>query len=180
VDDLVSTFVDEAEAVGARVSRVSQSGLAGRLAELLAGDRSVVAAAGLAQVAGELRGRGLAVICEEAGDEAAQALPSVDAGIGRAVAGIAASGSLVIGPGTGLEGSVSTLPPHYVAVLSAGAIHADLAAALAGIAPLVTTPGSRIAFVTGPSRTSDIELTPVIGVHGPLRLDVVIVDEDGP
>ncbi|MBN1628223.1 MAG: LUD domain-containing protein [Thermoleophilia bacterium] len=175
--DLVEMFVREAEAVGSGVSRVSKAGLVDRLAGLVVGDRSVVVAAGLEQVAVELRSRGIAVVCEGAGDEAAQALPSVDAGIGRALAGIAASGTVVVGPGTGLEGLVSTLPPHHVAILSAGAILPDLAAALRETASLIAIPGSRIALVTGPSRTSDIELTPVIGVHGPLRLDVVIVDE---
>jgi L-lactate utilization protein LutC len=34
-----------------------------------------------------------------------------------------------------------------------------------------------ITFVTGPSRTSDIELTLAIGVHGPAQLFVIIVDD---
>ena len=34
-----------------------------------------------------------------------------------------------------------------------------------------------IAFITGPSRTADIERVLTIGVHGPERLIVVVVDE---
>jgi L-lactate dehydrogenase complex protein LldG len=39
-----------------------------------------------------------------------------------------------------------------------------------GIDPAIT-------FITGPSRTSDIELTLAIGVHGPKRLIVVLFDQ---
>ena len=34
-----------------------------------------------------------------------------------------------------------------------------------------------ISFITGPSRTADIERVLTIGVHGPERLIVVLVDE---
>ena len=36
-----------------------------------------------------------------------------------------------------------------------------------------------ITFITGPSRTSDIELTLAIGVHGPAELYVVIIEGEG-
>ncbi len=174
---LVTQFVREAEAVGATVLRSSRTEIVVLLAELLKDDRSAVAVAGLEAIVGELRKRGVEILSEDHGGKAAEVLTGVDAGLGQALAGVAASGTIVIGPGSGLEGLVSTLPPHYVALLAADAILPDLVAALAKVAPLVALPGSRVAFVTGPSRTSDIELTPVIGVHGPVRLDVVIVDE---
>jgi L-lactate dehydrogenase complex protein LldG len=35
----------------------------------------------------------------------------------------------------------------------------------------------QVAFVSGPSRTADIEMTLVLGIHGPYRVHVVLVDE---
>jgi len=176
-EQLVAAFLREAEAVGANTVRVSRDEIAETLLGLLRHDQSVVAAAGLEGIVEELQRRGVKVISEERGGKAANVLTTADAGLGQALAGVATSGTIVIGPGSGIEGLISTLPPHYVALLPAGVIQPDLAAALALMAPLIGGPGSRVAFVTGPSRTSDIELTPVIGVHGPMRLDIVVVDE---
>jgi L-lactate dehydrogenase complex protein LldG len=173
----LTEFVREARSAGAGVVRVSHSEVAEAVAALISGDRSVVAAAGLEDLCAELRGRGLRVTTEEQGDAAAAALSEVDAGLATALVGVAASGSILIGPGAGAEGLISILPPHFVALLPASRVVCDVREALATVAPLVAERGARLVFVTGPSRTSDIELTPVLGVHGPLRLDVVIVDE---
>ncbi len=173
---LIARFVRECEAVGAGAHLVSEDEVSTKLVELLKDDDFVVAAAGIEGVVEELRSRGVKIVCDDGSDRAGAVLPGADAGISQALAGVAASGTILMGPGLGLEGFVSILPPHHVALLPASRLEPDLGTVLASVASQVGEPGSRFVFITGPSRTSDIELTPVIGVHGPLRLDVVVID----
>ena len=65
------------------------------------------------------------------------------------------------------------MPPVHIAIVDASKIRATLGEALLllrvgkEVSPAVT-------FVTGPSRTADIELTLAIGVHGPQELYVIV------
>jgi L-lactate dehydrogenase complex protein LldG len=172
----VERFLREAAAVQANAVRVSRDEMVECLVGLLRDHRSVVAAAGLEAIVTELQSRGVKIVCDDGSDSAGAALLGADAGLSQALAGVAASGTVLTGPGLGIEGFASILPPHHVVLLQASRIEPDLETVLASAAPLVAEPGSRFVFITGPSRTSDIELTPVIGVHGPLRLDVVVID----
>jgi L-lactate dehydrogenase complex protein LldG len=68
----------------------------------------------------------------------------------------------------------STLPLVHVALVSSQAIVPDLASLLNKTGPQQS---NYLAFVSGPSRTADIERVLTIGVHGPGRLVIVCVDE---
>ena len=69
---------------------------------------------------------------------------------------------------------VSTLPPVHIALISTAALLPDLPALLTRVDPRKS---AYLAFITGPSRTADIERVLTIGVHGPERLIIVLVDD---
>ncbi len=69
---------------------------------------------------------------------------------------------------------VSTLPLIHIALVRSDHLVPDLPSALTRIRPERT---NYISFITGPSRTADIERVLTIGVHGPEKLIIIFFDE---
>ena len=87
---------------------------------------------------------------------------------------LADTGSLVANQTAVEQRLASTLPTIHIAIIGTDRILADKTAVFSRITPLTSR---YIAFITGPSRTADIERVLTIGVHGPKRLVIVLVDE---
>jgi L-lactate dehydrogenase complex protein LldG len=95
-------------------------------------------------------------------------------GISQMEWALADTGSLVQDQGAVEQRLVSSLPEIHVALVPSGNILSGKVALFGKINPH----NSRyIAFITGPSRTADIERVLTIGVHGPQRLVILFVDE---
>jgi len=87
---------------------------------------------------------------------------------------IADTGTLMQNAGAVEQRLVSMLPNIHLAIVSTNKILPDLTTALAEINP---RDADYLTFITGPSRTADIERVLTIGVHGPERLIVIFVDQ---
>ncbi len=96
-----------------------------------------------------------------------------DIGISTAQAAIAETGTLVLDSTRERHRLVSLVPPVHIAIIRASQIYRTLGEVLTVIRG-VKEVSPAITFITGPSRTADIELTLAIGVHGPQELYVVI------
>jgi L-lactate dehydrogenase complex protein LldG len=103
-------------------------------------------------------------------------LASVPVGITGALAGLADTGSLALDSGRGHPRLASLLPPTHIAILPVSRLYPTMATFF-DAHPQATAKGSNLVFVTGPSRTADIELTLQRGVHGPKFLQVILVVE---
>lgn len=123
-------------------------------------------------------------------DAACHALPAsvlqTDAGydkheLARADAGITACDALVAQTGSVLVSSrstggrgISVLPPHHVVLARREQLVPDLFAAFELIRLRYGSDvPSMLSFITGPSRTGDIERVLVLGAHGPKRLTIL-------
>jgi len=70
----------------------------------------------------------------------------------------------------------SLVPMIHIAIVESGRIRQTLGEVLQTLAQQGQEGLSRtVTFITGPSRTSDIELTLAIGVHGPGELYVIVL-----
>lgn len=91
---------------------------------------------------------------------------------------LAETGTLILRSGTGRARSTSLLPACHVAVLDRTVLVESLAQVAVFLEAWHTeeASGAAINFITGPSRTADIELTLTRGVHGPKEVHVVFVE----
>ncbi len=173
--DLVGRFAAAALAAGAEVVRVPTIGQAfAEAGRLLAEVRSGTVVASRA-VRKDLGRAGVEVtLPDSTGDIAAAAASVVEADFGAAE-----TGTLVHLDRDDEERLIWTLPPFSIAVLEARTIFPDLESLSMEIAAHLGrggAPGPQVSLVTGPSRTADIESQLTIGVQGPARLVVIIVE----
>ena len=103
-------------------------------------------------------------------------LEKVSAGITGCDALIAQTGSVLLTARSGGGRALSVLPGHHVVIAAASQLVPDLPAAFELLerkyAPNFP---SFMTFITGPSRTGDIERVLVLGAHGPRKLTVIMV-----
>jgi len=178
---LVEQFKTRAEAVSAQVERVATKGQALDLIIRLLQQEGVedkphsyaVSAACLLwdqvdknKLVAAVPGLKFAVTRELAAD--------AKVGISQMEWALANTGTLVQSADEVDKRLVSTLPLLHIALVSTAAMLPDLPAVLSRIDP---RKAAYISFITGPSRTADIERVLTIGVHGPERLIIILVDD---
>ncbi len=107
-------------------------------------------------------------------------LSGADAGVTWAVNGLAMEGALLEVVFDDSYKLASSLPIVHVALLEASTILRDLAEALPIVGGIIAhSPADRkpiISFISGPSKTGDIEMRLLYGVHGPHTVHAVILD----
>lgn len=101
------------------------------------------------------------------------AMEQCDVGISECDALIAQTGTVLVTSKTAGGRALSCLPPHHVVIARREQMVADLPAAFALVKQRhwANYP-SMISFITGPSRTGDIERILVLGAHGPKKLTI--------
>jgi L-lactate dehydrogenase complex protein LldG len=104
-----------------------------------------------------------------------------DAGVTGVDYLIAETGSIVLSSRSDQPRTTSLLPPIHIAVADRSQLLPDLF----DLFGLQNAPGSQglpacVSLITGPSKTGDIELKLVTGVHGPGEVYVVLIDSSQP
>jgi len=100
------------------------------------------------------------------------------ASISHAFGGVAETGTLVLTAGADNPTTLNFLPDNHVVVIEAKDIAGDFERVLERLRERFGVALPRVVnFITGPSRSADIEQTLILGAHGPRRLHVIVVGE---
>lgn len=98
--------------------------------------------------------------------------PRIRIGVTKAICGLADTGSILEADGEGSPLHASLLPNIHIAILSTSDLYANMDEAI----HLIKNTTAAV-FITGPSRTADIESSLTLGVHGPEEVHVLLVDD---
>lgn len=174
-EDIVRQFAEYAAEYRANVTRVSRAQLAERVGELLARRGSECVAVPQGLPSGWLPA-GQHVVQDEPGVTDLTAVPSV---VTACAVAIAETGTVILdhGPGQGRR-ALTLVPDHHICIVDEAQVVDSVPEAVARLQASVLR-GQPLTWISGPSATSDIELSRVEGVHGPRVLDLLLVPEDG-
>lgn len=176
VEERIRLFQERLEVLGGKVHRADTYADAARVVgELIAGSSAV------ASNAPALRQAGITAmpnVTSGYSDEPSlrAACASAPFGITGADYGLAETGSIVTIAANEAR-LVSLLPPVHIALLSKGRMLTGLDEFYT-LHPLPATASASTVFITGPSRSADIEMILVRGVHGPRVIHVIVIDEE--
>ena len=102
-------------------------------------------------------------------------LEKCDAGISGCDCLVAQTGGILVTAASAGGRALSVLPPHHVVIATESQFVADLAEAFALVRKNYDGVPAFLSFITGPSRTGDIERILVLGAHGPKKLTVLLI-----
>ena len=167
----IELLLNEIGKLGGHTRRIAQRDeIARALAELVraeeinkatAWETAELAELGVADI---LRGLGVELVSPHAEQ---RQLAECDLGVTSVDAALPETGTLVLRSTPERPRMVSLLPRVHLALVRPSALRADLSQAFSDVRN-----DGYFVFITGPSRTADIELTVTIGVHGPKALHV--------
>ena len=168
--DLTELFAERAAGYGATVRRTSREGVRIAVREILIAHQAhrIVIPTGLPS---EWIALTRATVVRDEPVLETAALSGVEGVVSRCAVAVAETGTIVLDGGRGQgRRALSLVPDLHVCVVDEGQITGTVAEALEMLDPL-----RPLTWISGPSATSDIELHRVEGVHGPRRLEVILV-----
>ena len=177
LEDQIALFAQNAAQLKADFREVASLDEASRQLALLAGENNWkriashrhLLASGLAEKLG------LPCLLTDAG-YATTDLEQCDAAITGCDALVAQTGSVLVTPSSAGGRALSVLPPHHIVIARRSQIVPDLTSALQLVRKLYAPDWpSFLSFITGPSRTGDIERILVLGAHGPKKLTIFLL-----
>jgi L-lactate dehydrogenase complex protein LldG len=170
--ELVDLLAERLSDYHAQVRRVAVDEVAGTVSEVCH-QLGLKRVAVPAELPGQWRPADVEVV-EDQGLEA-HTLDQINAAVTGCALAIAETGTLVL-DGRGASGRriITLVPDHHVCVVGSDQVVGQVPEAITAVAEAVSAEQAPITLVSGPSASSDIELTRVEGVHGPRHLVVVI------
>ena len=184
---LIDQFESEVTRIGGRFHRAINMESAYQYIEKVASAREATRIVGWeAQLVEDIgllekfEARGVEFLTEGMEPEFIRKTEAADIGVSGVDYGLADTGTLVLLAGKGQARSISLLPPVHIAIVRPEQILSGLSDLFPLLRAKARAQGgdlsSAITFITGPSRTADIELTLVVGVHGPQQLHVLLLE----
>ncbi|MCC6792146.1 MAG: LUD domain-containing protein [Thermomicrobiales bacterium] len=177
IDARLARFTAHVEPLGATVTRVPGSADAAEFIADVAADieaPNVIAANDLVAVAPALAAAGANWIAAGAVSETRDQ----PLGVSLAILAIAETGSVMLAERTLEDRAVGLLTRTHITIVRTSDLVPSLAEAAATMREVALRPGGGYgSFVTGPSRTADIEMSLTVGVQGPARVYILFVDD---
>ena len=99
-------------------------------------------------------------------------------GITGCFAAIAETGTLAMTSGPDTPAAMTLLPETHIAVVPASRLVSHMEEVFSLLRAELGQPPRALNFISGPSRTADIEQTLVLGAHGPYRVHIILLEND--